>query len=131
MSGPIQSQPTRQAPAKIDPDMMPNPISVMKENRDKYGGSVYGTSQATPPPLVTTPFTVHDQGSSSPRYIRSTLYTVPCTKDLVNQCRIPLGVIIQPLAEVPMTEVMAICFYTTNTVEPHLMATPEQQPPLI
>ena len=38
--------------------------------------------------------------------MRSTFYTVPCSKDLLNQCRIPLGLVIQPLAEVPLNEVM-------------------------
>ena len=78
------------------------------------------TSQPIPPPLVTTSFSVQDNGkrvfpsipllinltgSCSPRYMRSTLYTVPSTKDLLNQCRIPLGLIIQPFANVPLSEV--------------------------
>ena len=53
-------------------------------------------------------------GSCSPRYMRSTLYTVPCSKDLLNQCRIPLGLVIQPLAEVPLNEV------TTNIATTNL-----------
>lgn len=32
------------------------------------------------PPLVTTNFTVQDQGNSSPRYIRSTMYNVPISQ---------------------------------------------------
>ena len=44
-------------------------------------------------------------GSCSPRYIRSTLYTVPCTKDILNQCCVPLGLVIQPFASVPLSEV--------------------------
>ena len=47
-------------------------------------------------------------GSCSPRYMRSTFYTVPCSKDLLNQCRIPLGLVIQPLADVPLNEVCAV-----------------------
>ena len=37
--------------------------------------------------------------------MRSTFYTVPCSKDLLNQCRIPLGLVIQPMADVPLSEV--------------------------
>ena len=44
-------------------------------------------------------------GNASPRYLRSTMYTVPCSKDLLNSCRIPLGLVIQAFAQVPQSEV--------------------------
>lgn len=37
------------------------------------------------PPLVTTDFVTQDQGNTSPRYIRSTMYNVPTTADLIKQ----------------------------------------------
>lgn len=98
----------------------------MNDNEEKYGGQVYHTSNSSsgvPPPLVTTKFNVQDNGTCdaemlidcdvffptigncNPRYMRSTLYTVPCNKDLVNQCKIPLGVVVQPFASVPISEV--------------------------
>lgn len=37
------------------------------------------------PPLVTTDFTVQDGGNASPRLIRSTMYCVPTTTDIMKQ----------------------------------------------
>lgn len=44
-------------------------------------------------------------GNSNPRYVRSSLYTVPCSKDLLNGCKIPMGLVVQPLADIPQNEV--------------------------
>ena len=47
-------------------------------------------------------------GNCSPRFMRATLYTVPCSKDLISQCRIPLGIVIQPFTTLPLSEVSII-----------------------
>ena len=44
-------------------------------------------------------------GSCNPRYMRSTMYTVPCSHDLLNSIKVPLGLIIQPMASVKSNEV--------------------------
>jgi len=33
------------------------------------------------------------------------MYTMPCSKDLLNSCKIPMGLVIQPYAQVPKKEV--------------------------
>ncbi len=33
------------------------------------------------------------------------MYSVPCTKDLLNGCKVPLGLVVQPLASIPRDEV--------------------------
>lgn len=77
----------------------------MKLDQEQRGSTPYLTStRGIPPPLVTTDFTVQDDGSCSPRYMRATMYTVPCSKDLLNGCRIPMGLVVQPLADVPPRE---------------------------
>lgn len=49
-------------------------------------GGVFVTNQkGQVPPLVTTKFVTQDQGNASPRYIRSTMYTVPTTADIIKQ----------------------------------------------
>ena len=39
-----------------------------------------------------------DLGNASPRFMRSTFYQVPLTKDLRRTCEMPFAVICQPLA---------------------------------
>ena len=51
------------------------------------GGDFITNQKGLVPPLVTTKFVVHDQGNASPRFIRSTIYTVPTTSDIVKQVR--------------------------------------------
>eukprot|EP00731_Ephydatia_muelleri_P029503 Em0021g26a len=98
---PVQQQPR----LKIDSDQMPNPITVMKQDHEQRASSLFcTTTRGIPPPLVTTQFTVQDDGNSSPRYMRATMYAIPCTKDMVNSCRIPMGLVIQPLATIPSNE---------------------------
>ena len=77
-------------------------------NADKaaFGGSEYITStRGQAPPLVTTPFRVVDNGVCSPRFVRSTLYCLPTTSGLAGECRVPLGLVVQPLADLREGEV--------------------------
>ncbi|KAK0148896.1 Protein transport protein Sec24D [Merluccius polli] len=78
---------------------------VIEDDQAKRGGQIYATNiRGQVPPLVTTNFTVKDQGNASPRFMRCTTYTVPCTADLAKQCQVPLATIIKPLAIVPKDE---------------------------
>jgi len=45
-------------------------------------------------------------GNCSPRFMRLTSYNIPSSEDLLNSSMLPLGLIIQPLAEVPPYEVI-------------------------
>jgi protein transport protein SEC24 len=84
---------------------MPNPVVMMKLDQEQRGAVPFRTStRGIPPPLVTTNFTVFDDGNASPRFMRSTLYNVPCSRDLLTSCRIPLGLVVQPLATIPDRE---------------------------
>ncbi|XP_076642810.1 COPII coat complex component secretory 24CD isoform X2 [Halictus rubicundus] len=85
---------------RLDPDHMPSPIQVIQDDqRDK--GDVFITNQSgLVPPLVTTKFITQDQGNASPRYIRSTMYTVPTTSDILKQTNVPFAVIVSPMARI-------------------------------
>ncbi|XP_028999109.1 protein transport protein Sec24D [Betta splendens] len=97
MAGPPQK--------KLDPDSIPSITQVIEDDQVKHGGQVYSTNiRGQVPPLVTTDFTVQDQGNASPRFIRSTTYTLPCTADLAKQCQVPLASIIRPFASLPKNE---------------------------
>ncbi|XP_075999892.1 protein transport protein Sec24D [Genypterus blacodes] len=97
MAGPPQK--------KLDPDSIPSTTQVIEIDQEKRGGQVFSTNvRGQIPPLVTTDFTVQDQGNASPRFIRCTTYTLPCTADLAKQCHVPLAAIIKPFATLPKNE---------------------------
>ncbi|CAH1795236.1 unnamed protein product [Owenia fusiformis] len=94
---PASSGPSQQ-PRRLDPDQMPSPIQVIEDDRKNRTGMFPTGVRGTVPPLVTTDFTVQDQGNCSPRFIRSTMYNIPCTQDMLKQSHIPIGLSISPLA---------------------------------
>lgn len=97
MSGPPQK--------KLDPDSIPSPIHVIENDKVSRAGQVYTTNiRGQVPPLVTTDYTVQDQGNASPRYIRCTTYCFPTSSDMAKQAQVPLAAIIKPLAVVPPNE---------------------------
>ncbi|XP_017269960.1 protein transport protein Sec24D [Kryptolebias marmoratus] len=90
---------------KLDPDSIPGITQVIVEDRAKFGGQIFSTNiRGQVPPLITTDFTVQDQGNASPRFIRCTTYSLPCTADLAKQCQVPLASIIKPFASLPKNE---------------------------
>lgn len=90
---------------KLDPDSIPSITQVIEDDQAKQGGQVLTTNiRGQVPPLVTTDFTVQDQGNASPRFIRCTTYCLPCTADLGKQCQVPLASIIKPFASLPKNE---------------------------
>lgn len=94
-------------PKKLDPDQMPSVIQVIETDRNARGGQQFVTSSwGQVPPLVTTDFQVIDQGNSSPRFFRSTVYSIPCNQDMVKQSQIPIGLVIKPFAELPANEMV-------------------------
>ncbi|ESO02325.1 hypothetical protein HELRODRAFT_94513 [Helobdella robusta] len=89
------AQPAR----KLDPDQMPSQIQVLEDDKLKNNG-VYVTGQrGSVPPLVTSNFIVDDQGLCSPRFLRSTMYNIPCTSDLLKQSHLPFVVTLSPFAK--------------------------------
>ena len=92
----VQQQQAR----RLDPDHMPSPIQVMQDDQRGRGG-VFATNQkGLVPPFVTTKFTVQDQGNASPRFVRSTMYTVPTTADIMKQTSVPFSLVLSPMARV-------------------------------
>ncbi|XP_041075978.1 protein transport protein Sec24D-like isoform X2 [Polyodon spathula] len=97
MAGPQQK--------KLDPDSIPSTTQVIEDDKVRRGGQTYTTNtRGQVPPLVTTDCLVQDQGNASPRFIRCTTYSFPCTADLAKQCQVPLAAVIKPLATVPHNE---------------------------
>lgn len=86
---------------KLDPRTWPNPSNVHPFNRHKVN---YNTSTFGNPPPAYSKYFVSDYGSCSPRFMRSTMYQIPSTASLLNQTNIPMGIVIQPLADVGIDE---------------------------
>ncbi|XP_053957930.1 protein transport protein Sec24C [Anastrepha ludens] len=93
-----QPQQYAQAQRRLDPDQMPNPISVIIENQRNAGGPFVTNQPGLLPPLVTTKYVVQDQGNSSPRYVRSSLYCIPATADLLKTTALPFTLLVSPMA---------------------------------
>ena len=60
--------------------------------------SVHQSTASIPPPATSQRFVVHDLGNCSPRFMRSTMYQVPATVDVLRTTELPLAVVCQPLA---------------------------------
>lgn len=84
---------------RLDPDQMPSPIQVMTENQRSITGPFVTSEIGAVPPLMTTKFITQDLGNSGPRFIRSTMYNVPATPDMIKQTSVPFSLIISPFAE--------------------------------
>ncbi|KAJ1752962.1 COPII coat Sec23p-Sfb3p heterodimer component [Coemansia sp. RSA 1821] len=103
---PPQAQPAPYEPPKprIDPAQMPTPISVHMHDQEIHDEQPYSTGLKTNVPLASTNFTAIDDGNSNPRFIRLTMYSVPHTEELLKATQLPLGMVVQPLADLAPTE---------------------------
>lgn len=84
---------------KLDPDSMPSPVQVIEDDKLNRSGQFQTTSRGSVPPLVTTDFTTQDQGNCNPAFMRSTMYNVPCTSDMMKSSHIPFALSICPFAK--------------------------------
>lgn len=83
----------------IDPDQVPNPIAVNIADQEKFNGVQYNTSSQLNPPMVATQCEYVEDGNASPKVMRSTLYAVPQSDEVLVQAKTPFAVMIRPLAD--------------------------------
>lgn len=100
-------QQPQQQQQRMDVDQIPNPIEVAQANAAKYaGGEVFESNEAGKiPPLVTTEFVCKDGGNCNPRFMRSTIYSVPNNPDLLKQSKLPFVLALTPFAQLKNGEV--------------------------
>uniref|UniRef100_A0A5K3FJG6 Zf-Sec23_Sec24 domain-containing protein n=1 Tax=Mesocestoides corti TaxID=53468 RepID=A0A5K3FJG6_MESCO len=85
--------------ARAMADNMPNAVEVIENDRSRRGGVAFLTGPTgVAPPLSTTDFACRDEGNCNPRFIRSSLYNVPTSSDLLKQIGLPFVLSIQPFA---------------------------------
>ncbi|KAJ4426456.1 hypothetical protein ANN_27270 [Periplaneta americana] len=70
----------------------------MQDDQRNRSGIFYTNQKGQVPPLVTTHFITQDQGNASPRFLRSSMYNVPATIDMMKQTAVPFGIVVSPLA---------------------------------
>ncbi|KAI8911354.1 Sec23/Sec24 trunk domain-containing protein [Powellomyces hirtus] len=102
--GPGPAGPAAPARSRIDPNQVPSPITVQEADQALYEDAPFSTMSKSVPPLPSTTFKAIDDGNCNPRFIRLTTYNIPCTEELSNTTSIPLGLIVQPLAELAPDE---------------------------
>jgi len=94
---PMQQQQQLQQPGgrNIDPGSMPRPASLPPPTQ------VFETRKEnthTIPPSTEAPIVVRDCGSAGPRYMRSSLNSVPQGADILKSASLPFVVMVNPLA---------------------------------
>ncbi|KAL3875828.1 hypothetical protein ACJMK2_033741 [Sinanodonta woodiana] len=100
---PVSSmQPPQQK--RLDPDQMPSPIQVIEDDRRNRGGTFQTSAKGGMPPLVTTDFITQDQGNCNPAFLRSTMYNIPCTSDMMKSSNIPIALTVSPFANLKEQE---------------------------
>ena len=69
--------------------------------KERWVSNEYLTGSRTPPPGALVSCPIRDTGNCSPRFIRSSLYTLPVSAEMIKESKLVAGLIIQPLANDP------------------------------
>ncbi|EPB87319.1 hypothetical protein HMPREF1544_05844 [Mucor circinelloides 1006PhL] len=102
---PPELRPPTQPRPRIDPDQMPAPVQVREQDQELFEDKFFGTLERDRVPFATTNFIGLDQGNCNPRFMRSTVDRIPCNKELADKSKLPLGLVVQPLAKLRSDEV--------------------------
>ncbi|KAI8884924.1 hypothetical protein K501DRAFT_332349 [Backusella circina FSU 941] len=102
---PPELRPPTQPRPRIDPDQMPAPVQVREADEELFAEKYFGTLERDRVPMATTDYIGLDQGNCNPRFMRATVDRVPFSKDLAEKSKLPLGLVIQPLAQLRSDEV--------------------------
>ncbi|KAI8594780.1 Sec23/Sec24 trunk domain-containing protein, partial [Dissophora ornata] len=90
---------------RIDPDQIPSPVAVQLADQKEWDQKPFVTSLRTcTTPLASSDFMAIDGGNCNPRFFRMTTYNLPNTDDLLNTSQLPMGLVIQPLAQLRADE---------------------------
>ncbi|KAI7817471.1 Sec23/Sec24 trunk domain-containing protein [Gamsiella multidivaricata] len=90
---------------RIDPDQIPSPVAVQEADQEEWNQKPFVTSSRTnATPLASSDFMAVDGGNCNPRFFRMTTYNLPNTEDLLNTSQLPMGLVIQPLAQLRADE---------------------------
>ncbi|KAJ1895275.1 COPII coat Sec23p-Sfb3p heterodimer component [Kickxella alabastrina] len=99
-----QQAPYEPPKPRIDPSQLPSPIAVHTRDQEVYTSEPYSTANKTYVPIVSTEYTAVDEGNSNPRFVRLTMNNIPKTAELLKSSHLPMGMIVQPLADLAPSE---------------------------
>ncbi|KAF9973898.1 COPII coat Sec23p-Sfb3p heterodimer component [Actinomortierella ambigua] len=100
-----QAQPQAGNRPRLDPDQIPSPVAVQETDQAEWDEKPFITSSRTSAtPLASTDFMATDAGNCNPKFFRMTTYNIPSTEDLLNTSQLPMGLVIQPLAQLRADE---------------------------
>ena len=94
---PTQQEPQRPLSAAEKALKFPSPVELIA-GKYNHTSKFYTTVNSLPPPAASK-YITEDQGNCGPRYMRSSLYVAPGSKDLAKKSALPFGLILQPLAD--------------------------------
>ena len=97
-AGSLGGGPTQSATQRIDPAQIPRPPHDAHAETVRHDTRHPQSGAATHPPPATSAFAATDAGACNPRYVRSTMSTIPNTGDLLHTSGMPLTILVQPLA---------------------------------
>ncbi|CCA67291.1 related to Protein transport protein Sec24C [Serendipita indica DSM 11827] len=89
---------------KLDPEQIPSTAAHFAEDEYRWTQESYITTGEQPVPLSASEYHAIDQGNSTPRYLRPTIYAIPSNADLQSMTHVPFGIHITPLAQQPLEE---------------------------
>ncbi|KAF1745516.1 hypothetical protein MXB_5099, partial [Myxobolus squamalis] len=86
---------------KINSDAMPHAITVYRRDYEKYYGNTIDTTayEASPPLISTANIYYTGYKNSTPNFIRSSLYSIPNSSELLKKCAIPFCLAITPFSK--------------------------------
>ncbi|KAG0079298.1 COPII coat Sec23p-Sfb3p heterodimer component, partial [Podila epicladia] len=90
--------------SRIDPDFIPSPVSAQEADQELWNQQPYVTVARGTVPMACSDFQAIDAGNCNPRFLRMTTYQIPTSEELMEASCIPLGLVIQPLAELRADE---------------------------
>lgn len=79
------------------------------EDQLQYISSAFETSKNSIPPLATTQFYCSDQGTCDPRLMSLSMYTIPKNEHMRSATKLPLGITLQPFAQLIPEAVIPLC----------------------
>eukprot|EP01064_Diplonema_japonicum_P034077 TRINITY_DN693_c0_g1_i1.p1 TRINITY_DN693_c0_g1~~TRINITY_DN693_c0_g1_i1.p1 ORF type:complete len:1392 (+),score=276.16 TRINITY_DN693_c0_g1_i1:58-4233(+) len=95
--------------SKIDSNQIPSPVDQANINVTKVS---FKTDRQDAPPKADSQYIAVDAANASPRYMRTSMYSIPPDSDKLRNCGIPWGVAMSPLASVEVGEQKTPCIQT-------------------